>query len=196
MVKCDDIAMLVASGMMMASVGGTTFGLSGEQTATITASVGTYLVIDGVDDIPLRQLTATNDGYTGFATDVFCVASNKTGPIDIGNSPVTVISDEKITDTVDAELVQGGVYNLTASAGKLTKMARDGSDQLDVLRYSLTLSEVSGAHSWTNAGDSYSSCNTMNHRIIITVNDEDKAQRAGDYVGEVVVGISPYVYTP
>jgi len=189
--KYNKIAMLVASGMMMASVGGTSFG-STEGTSTITAEIGAHYAIDGVSDINVGVVSFTEGMFqANAASDTFCVNSNLTGVTDVELADSTISVDYN-SASFSSQLAQEGAYTLTAVAGKLLRSGGSETEPLDVLKYELTLSENGTGHSWSNESDSLTSCTTENHKITIGVSDNDTAQRSGNYTGEVTLSIGPY----
>jgi len=187
--KYNKIAMLVASGMMMASVGGTTFGAT-QGTSTISAEIGAHYSIEGVNDIDFGNVTFADEKFqSGAQEDTFCVYSNLTGGDDQALADSTISVDYNST-SFSTQLVNAGAYTLTANAGKLLRSGGDDTDTLDVLKYSLTLGENGEGHSWSNVDDSLTSCSTQNHRISVGVADLDGAQRSGSYSGVVTLTIA------
>jgi len=202
--KYNKIAMLVASGMMMASVGGTSLGNATsvlDAQSDITANVSGYAVLEVLDDMAFGGLALNADKkFYATKTSQICVALANDSA-----SRGNLSADPKTSITIDDTLVGydltwdangwGNNYTLTANLPKLirTDPTAVGSDELDVLSYTATLGPTQtllGPDSEPSENKNISSCTTPVNELTVAIDDANIAQNPGSYSADITLSIA------
>ena len=190
--KYNKIAMLVAGGLMVGSLGGSYAATTG--TSTVEQTVSEWVSIDEINDVTMTTgaLNGENNlSSMSAVTDDFCIE---------GNDP----SDPVIFSLTDDNVTAGGTtaalggMTLTVDAGELihsdpaSPVAPTADEKID---FEVSISLIEGKDHLdqaTTGGSGKDAClaNSENYTATYGFVDTDLGQKAGTYAGTVSFTIS------
>jgi len=169
---------------------------SEEGVVNITASIGGYTMMVGLDDIPVNVAADAGDEghFKGSGFDDFCVAASATDNEVMSDATgITSLNIDHVDTTQNALFVENGIYQLdvTANALVLNGDMANAADSKYFLDYRVVIDDIAGVPSYQVSGNNNNlTCSDNNHKLTILVDDGDHAQATGNYQGTVTVAVS------